>query len=231
MVDASRPLTAAIRDIGAHRWPWVREGLEDRAEKAMPVQLAAKIRKPPSKQQTELPPVSKGCEVGDGHIHELINNAALDGPEPEDGWAPFHTPERGSTLEQRIRFYGSLYDRLQAMAKRLEIPVEWLLGLAAHESGWLNEHNWPLRNPFGLTNGGKANLCFNTFRSVIDYWEKLFGPRVKGAKSLDAFLDVLGTGENKYNSADPGWRDAVTKSIKSQSLPQHLPSWKAGTGA
>ena len=34
MVDASRPLTAAIKDIGAHRWTRVREELEQRAEKA-----------------------------------------------------------------------------------------------------------------------------------------------------------------------------------------------------
>ena len=31
MVDASRPLTAAIKDIGAHRWTDVREELEERA--------------------------------------------------------------------------------------------------------------------------------------------------------------------------------------------------------
>ena len=110
------------------------------------------------------------------------------------------------------------------MAKRLEIPVEWLLGLAAHESGWLNEHNWPLRNPFGLTNAGGPNLCFNTFRSVIDYWEKLFGPRVKGAASLDDFLNRLGTGEGKYNSVDTSWRDQVKKSINSQS--RFIDAWR-----
>jgi hypothetical protein len=43
MVDASRPLTQAIREIGAHRWPWVREGLADRAETAMPRQFAAPV--------------------------------------------------------------------------------------------------------------------------------------------------------------------------------------------
>jgi hypothetical protein len=43
MVDASRPLTQAIRDIGAHRWPWVREGLADMAAAAMPAQFAAPV--------------------------------------------------------------------------------------------------------------------------------------------------------------------------------------------
>ena len=43
MVDASRPLTQAIRDIGADRWPWVREGLADKAAAAMPMQFAAHV--------------------------------------------------------------------------------------------------------------------------------------------------------------------------------------------
>ena len=43
MVDASRPLTQAIRDIGADRWPWVREGLADKAAAAMPMQFGAHV--------------------------------------------------------------------------------------------------------------------------------------------------------------------------------------------
>ncbi len=241
MVDASRPLTAAIKDIGAHRWTDVREELEERAEKTMPVQLAAEILASGRKQQTvqpkgpsanQPPAPEKGCEVGDKHIHRLIKNPALDGPEEADGMKAFHTPSNNSTTqEQRKRFYDCLYDKLEAMAKRLEIPVEWLLGLAAHESGWLDEHNWPLRNPFGLTAGGHNNFCFNTFRSVIDYWEKLYGQRVKGAKTVDEFLDALGKTKPEYNSKDPKWRGEVKKSINSQFLPQHLPSWKKGIGA
>jgi len=223
MVDASRPLTAAIKDIGGERWPWMRQELGERAKSVMPsVQLVARTHT--TSQQKKQPPVSKGCEVGDGKIHLSITNKDLDGPEPEDGWKPFDTPiDNSSTPEQRKRFYDCLYDKLEAMAKRLGIKVEWLLGLAAHESGWLNEHNWHLRNPFGLTKSGGPNLCYNTFLSVVDYWEKLFGPRVKGAQSLDAFLDALGKGENKYNSADPGWRNAVKEVIKSQA--HFIASW------
>ena len=36
MIQASIPLTAAIKDIGAHRWPGMLEALEDRADAAMP---------------------------------------------------------------------------------------------------------------------------------------------------------------------------------------------------
>ena len=153
---------------------------------------------------------------------------ALDGPESENNWTPFHTsdPKEGYSKEQRKRFYDCLYDRLLAMAKRLDIKVEWLLGLAAHESFWFNEHNWSLRNPFGLTNAGGPNLCFNIFRSVIDYWEKLFGPRVKGAKTVDAFLDALGKGKNAYNSEDKGWRKFVKDSINSQA--HFIVTWKHG---
>ena len=262
MVDASRPLTQAIRDIGAHRWPWVREGLADRAETAMPRQFAAPVGTTAATVGTgqtgmaagDRPQgrslgssadgqprasangtivlaadtlISKGSPP-DGKNHPLHTNPALDGPEPEDDWKPFHTPKDGSTTsEQRKRFYDSLYDRLQAMAKRLDIKVEWLLGLAAHESGWLNEHNWPMRNPFGLTDAGGPNLHFNTFRSVIDYWEKLFGPRVKGAKTVDEFLDTLGKGKNAYNSKSKDWRKLVKDSINSQA--HFIATWKSGT--
>jgi hypothetical protein len=263
MVDAGRPLTQAIREIGADRWPWVRERLADKAAAAMPVQFAAPVgttaavvgtgqtglaagdrprgsgRENSGGGQSPVSAngaivlaadtlISKGSPP-DGKNHPLIENPALDGPEPEDNLPPFHTPAKGSSPEQRKRFYDSLYERLQAMAKRLDIPVEWLLGLAAHESGWLNEHNWPLRNPFGLTNAGGPNLRFNTFRSVIDYWERRVGPAVKGAKSIDEFLNALGA--FGYNAADPDWRAKVKDAIDSQYKPWHIPKWKAGTGA
>jgi len=134
MVDASRPLTQAVREIGADRWPWVREGLADRAETAMPRQFAAPVgttaatvgtgRQEQSRGPTNGPIesaadtlISKGCSP-DGKDHLLIQNPALDGPEPEDNWKPFHTPDpkEGSSEEQRKRFYDCLYNRLQAMA-------------------------------------------------------------------------------------------------------------------
>ena len=214
MVDVSRPLTAAIKDIGAHRWTYVREELEDRAEKSMPVQLAAETLPPhkkpetgqPSTPKTEQPPVPKGCEVGT----------------PPQG--------KGSTEEQRNRFYDCLYDKLEAMAKRLGIKVEWLLGLAALESSWLDEHNWALRNPFGLTESGHNNLCFNTFQSAADYWERHFGPKVKGAKSLDEFLDKL-KGDGKYNEVKSNWKQLVKDTINSQA--HFIDDWrrsKSGNG-
>jgi len=261
MVDASRPLTQAIRDIGAHRWPWVREGLADRAETAMPRQFAAPVgttaatvgtgqtgmaagdapqgrgRGSSGERQSPGPAngaivlaadtlISKGCSP-DGKDHPFINDPYSS--QPEDTWAPFHTPAKGSSEQQRKRFYDALYDKLQAMAKRLNIPVEWLLGLAAHESGWLNEHNWPLRNPLGVTNAGGLNLCFNTFQGAIDYWERHIGPAVKGAKSVDDFLDRLH--QFGYNSEDSGWRQLVKDAIDSQYKPWHIPKWRAGTGA
>jgi hypothetical protein len=266
MVDASRPLTQAIREIGADRWPWVRERLADKAAAAMPAQFAAPVgttaavvgtgqtglaagNSPQGRGsgsagegQSRTPAnggivlaadtlISKGSPP-DGRKHPLHSNPALDGPEAEDGWQPFHTPTDGSsTPEQRKRFYDSLYDRLQAMAKRLDINVEWLLGLAAWESGWLDEHNWPLRNPFGLTDAGGPNLRFNTFRSVVDKWETLYGSRVRGAKTVDEFLNALGPQKDKpdlpaYNSVSQGWRSGVKSCINSQA--HFIATWRPG---
>ncbi len=61
MVDASRPLTAAIKDIGADRWTWVRDDLAERAKGAMPVQFAAPVGTTSGKARTE----QTGLAAGD----------------------------------------------------------------------------------------------------------------------------------------------------------------------
>ena len=54
MVDASRPLTAAIKDIGASRWTGVLGGLQEQAENVMPA--SSKIMLAAGSRQEELDP-------------------------------------------------------------------------------------------------------------------------------------------------------------------------------
>jgi hypothetical protein len=62
----------------------------------------------------------------------------------------------------------------------------------------------------------------------VDYWEKLVGPAVKGAKSVDDFLNRLG--KFGYNSEDPKWRELVKDAIDSQFLPKHIQERPKETG-
>src|SRR5262249_46487192 len=95
--------------------------------------------------------------------------------------------------DQQNRFFDDLLDPLTNLAQQLGIDPNLLLALAAHESGWLNADNRLLHNPFGLTQGGKNNLQFDSFQEATDYWGQTFGSKVSEAQSIDDFIDRLQT--------------------------------------
>jgi RHS repeat-associated protein len=123
--------------------------------------------------------------------------------------------------DQQNRFFDDLLDPLASLAQQLGIDPNLLLALAAHESGWLNAHNRLLHNPFGLTQGGKNNLQFDSFQEAIDYWGQTFGSKVSGAQSIDDFIDRLQTdqradgGQGQYNVRDPRWAEKVRNTYDS----------------
>lgn len=79
-----------------------------------------------------------------------------------------------------------------------------LLGLAAHESGWLDKHNRDLNDPFGVTHGGGPDVAYNSIADTVAYWEHRYGPVVRGATSAQDFVQRLY--EAKYNIATGTWR-------------------------
>ena len=124
------------------------------------------------------------------------------------------------------------YEPMRALADRLGVPVEYVLGLSSYESGWLDPHNTRLNNPFGLTRGGGNNLRFDSMDSAVRYWERLYGDQVRGATSSEEFADrLLGRRDGQlvpgwrvYNTVNPNWRASVLANIRS--VERRLPRWR-----
>jgi hypothetical protein len=77
------------------------------------------------------------------------------------------------------------------LADELGIPVGYLLALSAYESGYLDDHNAALNNPFGLTEAGGNNIKFKSIDDAIAYWKSQYGDQVRGVKSLEEFAERL----------------------------------------
>ena len=142
-------------------------------------------------------------------------------PRMVHGCPDLHPP---STPEQRKRFLETVYDKFAACAKRLGIPVDWLLGLSAHESGYLDTENNCLNNPLGLTDGGGLNKKFNSVDDAIAYFENRFGPYIRGAKTINQFIN--GLKKAHFNDITDSWRTEVKNCI--DSIGSHVRRWKNG---
>ena len=70
MIEASIPLTAAIKDIGGDRWPGMLKRLEDLAETVKPEQLPARVRTTSGKAPTE----QTGLAAGDPPAHDAYQS-------------------------------------------------------------------------------------------------------------------------------------------------------------
>ena len=130
-------------------------------------------------------------------------------------------------------FFDRAHEPLQALATRLGLPPEYIMGLSSYESGWLNPHNTALNNPFGMTRGGGNNLRFDSIDSAVRYWETLYGEQVRSATSPEDFADrLLGIrngrqvpGWRVYNVRNTAWRSNVLASIRT--VQRRLPLWQA----
>jgi hypothetical protein len=120
------------------------------------------------------------------------------------------------------QFFDAVYGPVHALARRLGIDEIWLLGLAAHESNYLCLHDRVINNPFGVTRGGGPNVHYASIADAVAYWERRYGPMVRGATSAQDFVQRLFN--NKYNTSAT-WPSLVLAVIGS--IPQHLSPWKA----
>jgi hypothetical protein len=121
------------------------------------------------------------------------------------------------------KFFDTLYPQVHALAEKLGIDETWLLGLAAFESGWLDQHNRKLNDPFGVTHGGGPNVAYRSIGDAISYWEGRYGPVVQGATSPEDFarrLQAIG-----YNVRDPRWVEGLVGTVRS--VARRLPNWKS----
>lgn len=98
-------------------------------------------------------------------------------------------------------FFEKLHAPFNRVARELKLAdATYIYALSSHESGWLNEENTWLNNPFGLTMAGKDNLGFENLGQAFDYWRCKYGDHVTGAKSMDGFMSGLKLA--KYNNAE-----------------------------
>lgn len=121
-------------------------------------------------------------------------------------------------------FFDAAYDKIHALAQRLNVNENSLLGLAAHESWYLNAHNRALNNLFGVTRAGGSNLHFASIDAAIADWEQRYGPIVRSATTAQDFVERLY--EAGYNTKDRDWRGKVLTLIL-RDVPIHLEAWKA----
>jgi len=117
---------------------------------------------------------------------------------------------------QQVAYFNNVYQLIHDMAQRLNVDENWILGLSACESGYLDGHNTGLHNPFGITDAGGHNLNFKSYEEAAAYWESHYGDTVRNATSADDFLNRLGhTPKGAYNSVNPAWKSSVSKVIDS----------------
>ena len=112
------------------------------------------------------------------------------------------------------------------------MPEDYILGHAAAESGWLDNHNLPLNNPFGYTKAGGRNLSFKSIADAVAAYRRDYGPQIQGASNPKDFAERL---EGLRNGAPvPGWRRYNTRDQQKyekkivdliQSIPRHKAEW------
>ena len=107
---------------------------------------------------------------------------------------------------KRGRFFEQL-PGIYALALKLNVPSDYLVGLSSYESGWLDDHNYALNNLWGLTEGGGNNIHFSgppgNPQPSTDYFEKKVGPFIQGVDTVAKFF--AGLKKEGYNSANPDY--------------------------
>jgi RHS repeat-associated protein len=107
-------------------------------------------------------------------------------------------------------YFNDMYPPIHAMAARMGTDENFIFTLSSMESGWLDQHNRDLFNPYGLTKAGGNNLQFSSFDAATTYFEKSsqWGSRLKGISTIDGFIKELLT-PPKYNSVNPNYEQIV----------------------
>jgi hypothetical protein len=129
------------------------------------------------------------------------------------------------------RFFNTVYQPLSDLAKELGVPEDYLLGHAAYESGYLDNHDFPLNNPFGYTKAGGRNLAFRSIAAAVAAYRDDYGTQIRGATSAQDFAERIEgrlagkpvPGWRKYNSKTDEYEANVLRVIAS--VAHHKADW------
>ncbi|HET7464642.1 MAG TPA: RHS repeat-associated core domain-containing protein, partial [Longimicrobium sp.] len=143
------------------------------------------------------------------------------GDAPAAGQTPRNLPQCNDPSKNRSRFFQQL-PGLRDVARRVDVPEDYVVGLASYESDWLNDHNYALHNLWGLTQAGGRNLSFPSFQAGNDYFVQHIGPSVRGSSTVPEFVAALR--RHGYNSVNPNYDSTLTNRIN------NIPKWEAACG-
>ncbi|GAK50176.1 YD repeat protein [Candidatus Moduliflexus flocculans] len=151
-------------------------------------------------------------EAGGLNLYAFVGNNPVNWVDP---WG------LASCNQQQRNFFDDMITPAETVAKEYNFDPNFLLGLSAHESGWLGQHGRDLNNAFGLTQAGGKNLTFEHISTSVDYWGEHYGGKVRDATSIDDFIKKLLVdlrsqgGLGPYNSVDPEWGKKIKDAYKS----------------
>jgi hypothetical protein len=119
-------------------------------------------------------------------------------------------------LDNQRKFFDNFHDKIVGLAQQHDIDENLLLGLSAYESGWF-EHKDAIanNNPLGVNKPGRKQLqTYQTVDDALDYWGRVFGPRVRGVRTAKEFQDRLQTkGVGAYNSVNLDYNDQLSEVV------------------
>ncbi len=121
-------------------------------------------------------------------------------------------------------FFDSIVPLVRPLAIRLNVDENLLLTLVAFEDAWGQDpHNKVLHNIFGLTKAGGNNLKFASYQDCAAFFERTYGNKLKGIRSLEPFIVAMqGIG---YNSVNKKYYDQF------RSVYQSVLKYKSACGA
>lgn len=123
-----------------------------------------------------------------------------------------------ATHNDKNAFFDRVRSGAGSVAEHFNVDEDYVMGLAAYESGWnTNEAAIAANNPLGINKPGSTTL--RTFASVdaaFDYWGRHFGAAVEGTSTIPAFVDALHhLPAGAYNSVNPKYDPQLSGTIRS----------------
>jgi hypothetical protein len=151
---------------------------------------------------------------------------------------PWPNDDRSPLPNQNLhnRFFDTLDSSLSNEAASLDLPRDYLQGLAAFETGYYDDHNRKITNPFGLTQAGRNNLSFPSEDAAIAYFMDQYGGQIRGATSPEDFAQRIQglldgkpvPGWHRYNSRNKDWIPNLVSTINS--VGRHRQTWESQQG-